>query len=360
MMREPTDEFHYSDYLRLDALLNAQFPESRRNDREVHDETLFIIAHQVRELWFKEILHELKSVLELFSSLPLEGQKIGLIATRLGRLIAIQKSVNRQAEVLETISPLDFLDFRDDLFSGSLFRSRQFREIELRLGLAARVPPESFNRFRPEEGEALRKAAEEKSLFEAVDDWLAGMPFRSAEASEFWPSYRLIVHDMLQKDYRWVQSSRRLSGWERQGRLAKLENARYRFDALFKPEEYELLRDEGLFQFRQTAVLAALFFLLYRDEPVLQVPFRIVKRLMDVDEQLIAWRIEQALFEQRMLGSKVGPGSRIGSDHVCEMMEEKRIFKDLSTLVTFLVPRSSLPVLPQKLKQSLDAHLNRR
>jgi len=360
MMRESTDEFHYSDYLQLDVVLNAQSPESGRGDQEIHDETLFIIAHQVHELWFKEILHELKSVLALFSSVPLDAQKIGLIAARLGRLVAIQKIINRQIEVLETISPLDFLDLRDYLFSDTVFQSSQFREIELRLGLATRVTPESFNHFSPEESETLRKACEEKTLFEAVDEWLANMPFRSIEGGEFWPGYRRIVHDMLQKDYRLVENNRRLSGWDRQGQLSKLENARYRFDALFKPEEYELLRDEGLFQFRQAAVLSALFLLLYRDEPFLQVPFRILKRLMDVDDQLIGWRINRSLFEQHMLGNKVGLGGSISHDYVREMMEEKRIFRDLGILTTFLVPRSSLPVLPQRLKQRLDVHFSHR
>ncbi|HYE37714.1 tryptophan 2,3-dioxygenase family protein [Methylocaldum sp.] len=358
-MRESREGLHYSDYLRLDMLLNAQFPESGRDDREVHDETLFIIAHQVHELWFKEILHELKSVLELFSSCPSDERKIGLIATRLGRLVAIQKIINRQIDVLETISPLDFLDFRDYLFSDSVFQSSQFREIELRLGLAMQVPPESFNRFRPEEREVLRKASEEKSLFEAVDDWLVNMPFRSLEEVEFWPSYRRIVHDMLQRDYQLVQN-RRLSAWERQSQLSKLENARYRFDALFKPDEFEVLRDDGLFQLRRAAVLSALFILLYRDEPILQVPFRVLKRLMDVDDQLIGWRINRTLFEQRMLGNKVGAGGSITHDYVREMMEEKRIFRDLFILSTFLVPHSSLPVLPQKFKQSLDIYFNNR
>jgi tryptophan 2,3-dioxygenase len=359
-MRKSTEEFHYSDYLQLDMVLDAQSPESGRDNREIHDETLFIVAHQVHELWFKEILHELKSVLVLFSSIPLDGQKIGLIAARLSRLVAIQKIINRQIEVLETISPLDFLELRDHLFSDAVFQSSQFRKIELRLGLATRVTPESFSHFAPEERETLRKACEERTLFELVDEWLANMPFRSVEGSEFWPGYRRIVHDMLQKDYRLVENNRRLSGWERRAQLSKLENARYRFDALFKPEEYELLRDEGVFQFRQAAILSALCVLLYRDEPILQIPFRILKRLMDIDDQLIGWRINRSLLEQHMLGNKVGPGGTISHDYVREMMEEKRIFRDLSILTTFLVPRSSLPALPQRLEQRLDVHFSHR
>lgn len=355
-MRGSTEEFRYSDYLRLDVLLHAQFPESGRGDGEVHDETLFIIAHQVHELWLKEVLHELKSVLELFSSVPLDGRKIALIAARLGRLVAVRKVMNRQMEVLETISPLDFLELRDRLSSDTMFESSQLREVELRLGLAARGALRSLDQFRPEERETLRKAQDEKSLFEVVDDWLATMPFRSIDMGEFWSRYRNLVHNMLERDYQTVQRNPRLSGWERQGQLGKLENARYRFDALFKPEEYEQLRDEGLFQFRQSAVLSALFLLLYRDEPLLDAPFCILKRLMDIDDELVAWRIDRALFEQHVLGTKVGPGGSVSYDYAREMMEEKRIFKDLSSLATFLVPRSSLPGLPQKIRRSIDVY----
>jgi tryptophan 2,3-dioxygenase len=350
------EESGYSDYLGLDVLLNAQVSESGRVHGEIHDQTLFIIAHQVRELWLKEILHELNSVLELFSSVPLGRRKIGLIKARLGRLVAVQRIMNRQIEVLETISPLDFLELRDHLSSDSMFESSQFREVELRLGLAARGALRPLDRFRPEERASLRKAQDEKSLFEAVDDWLATMPFRSIDTGEFCSRYRSIVHDILERDYQSAQSNPRLSGWELKRQLGKLENARYRFDALFKPEEYELLRDEGLFHFRQSSVLSALFLLLYRDEPLLDAPFGILKRLMDIDDELVASRIDRALFEQQVWGAKLGPGGSMSYDYVRETMEEKRIFKDLSGLATFLVSRSALPALPQKIKRSIEVH----
>lgn len=350
------EELQYSDYLGLDVFLKAPVPESGRVPGAVHDETLFIIAHEVRELWLKEILHELKSVLELFSVVPLGRRKIGLIAARLGRLVAVQRIMNRQMEVLETISPLDFLELRDRFSSNTMFESSRLREIELRLGLAARGTQQSLDRFRPEERAALRKAQGEKSLFEAVDDWLTTMPFRSIDMREFWSRYRKIVHDTLERDYQSVQSDPRLSGWDRKRQLGRLENAHYRFDALFKPEEYELLREEGLFHFRQSAVLSALFLLLYREEPFLDGPFTILKRLMDIDDQLVAWRIDRALFQQQVWGAKLGPGGSTSYDYVQETMEEKRIFKDLSGLATFLVSRSDLPALPQEIRRSIDVH----
>src|SRR5690554_6457754 len=132
--RSKTQELYYADYLQLPRLLDSQLPESRRHGREAHDEMLFIVTHQTYELWFKQILHELKSVLAAFAVAPLDEHSIGVIVARLERIIAIQKVLNQQIDVLETITPLDFLDFRDYLIPASGFQSVQFREIELRLG----------------------------------------------------------------------------------------------------------------------------------------------------------------------------------------------------------------------------------
>src|SRR5690606_19128262 len=125
------------------------------------------------ELWFKQILHELKSVLAAFAVAPLDEHSMGIIVARLERIIAIQKVLNQQIDVLETITPLDFLDFRDDLIPASGFQSVQFREIELRLGLSVHLPRPVTGRLRSEDVAYLGKVAGEPSLFQQVDAWLA-------------------------------------------------------------------------------------------------------------------------------------------------------------------------------------------
>src|SRR5438046_9741210 len=126
----------YASYRRLNKLLALQQP--RPGELE-HDETLFVIIHQVYELWFKEVLHELDYLQQL-----LRENNTPLAAATLKRILTILKTLVAQIDVLETITPLNFLAFRDRLESGSGFQSHQFREIEFVMGKKARP---SFERY---------------------------------------------------------------------------------------------------------------------------------------------------------------------------------------------------------------------
>ena len=111
----------YAEYLKLDQLLALQRPLSKGPE---HDEMLFIVIHQVYELWFKEILHELDHLAELLA------QDDGARARgALKRILTILKVLVAQLDILETMTPLEFLSFRDRLESGSGFQSFQFREL---------------------------------------------------------------------------------------------------------------------------------------------------------------------------------------------------------------------------------------
>jgi tryptophan 2,3-dioxygenase len=116
----------YASYLKLDQLLGLQKPVS---DGPEHDETLFIVVHQVYELWFKEMLHELDYVVRL-----LEARDAPRTLHTMKRILTILKVVVAQVDVLETMTPLEFLSFRSRLESGSGFQSAQFRELEFVLG----------------------------------------------------------------------------------------------------------------------------------------------------------------------------------------------------------------------------------
>jgi tryptophan 2,3-dioxygenase len=115
----------YSDYLKLDDLLKLQKPLSEKE----HDETLFIVIHQVYELWFKQILHEAELI-----KFSLAINKTTQVVATLKRILTILKTIVAQIDVLETITPLSFLSFRDRLESASGFQSIQFRELEIVLG----------------------------------------------------------------------------------------------------------------------------------------------------------------------------------------------------------------------------------
>ena len=101
------------------------------------------------------------------------------------------------------------------------------------------------------------------------------------------------------------------------------------------------------------ALQAALFINLYRDEPVLQLPFRLLSLLMDIDETMTAWRYRHALMAQRMIGMKLGTGGSSGHDYLAEAARRYRVFGDLFALSTFLIPRSALPPLPEPLRSAM-------
>jgi len=119
-------EMNYASYLKLTQLLDLQKPVS---DPEQHDEMLFIVIHQVYELWFKQLLHELDKVKADFSGNDL----FGALAT-LKRVRMIVKTLVGQLDILETMTPISFSAFRDRLDTASGFQSTQFREVEFTLG----------------------------------------------------------------------------------------------------------------------------------------------------------------------------------------------------------------------------------
>ncbi len=146
------DKLSYAGYLRLDQLLSAQRPRSAE-----HDEMLFIVIHQVYELWFKQLLHELAKLQENLES----GDTTHSMRT-LRRTLAILKIVVAQLDVLETMTPTQFRKFRDALGTSSGFESTQFRELEAVLGRR------DFPKWSPQP-----EAAKRRSVFDSFVRYLA-------------------------------------------------------------------------------------------------------------------------------------------------------------------------------------------
>ena len=153
----------YSSYLKLDQLLGLQQPVS---DGPEHDETLFIVIHQVYELWFKQLLHELDFLVG-----TLERGDTPRAQHTLKRVLTILKVLVHQIDILETMTPLEFLSFRARLESGSGFQSFQFRELEFLLG---NKHPEALDRYLPgsEPRTRLERRLGEPTLWDAFLRWL--------------------------------------------------------------------------------------------------------------------------------------------------------------------------------------------
>jgi tryptophan 2,3-dioxygenase len=157
----------YGGYLRLDRLLSCQEPATG-----AHDEMLFVVIHQVYELWFKQILHEA----ELLQRRLEEGHSAGALHTA-RRIAKILKTVVGQLDILETMTPRQFASFRHALGTSSGFQSAQFREIEAVLG--RRAFPASDLRG----DERLQAAVSRPSLFDSLLSYLAGQHHAVPEAA---------------------------------------------------------------------------------------------------------------------------------------------------------------------------------
>lgn len=347
---------YYHDYLQLDSLLDAQELESTKAGETVHDEMLFVIVHQAYELWFKQILWELDDVLAAFAGDMLDEHDTGRVVARLRRITRIQRILLEQLDVLETMTPMDFLDFRDHLVPASGFQSVQFRLIENRLG----VRPEDrllfegapyTHRLSPLHRERVERSEDETSLHDAVNGWLARTPF--LEEYSFWETYTASVRAMLAADREVIATNPNLAEDERAEQLRSFEKTMSQFEAAFDEEQHRQLLASGQRRLSFRAFQAALFISLYRDEPALQEPFRLLQSLLDVDEGFATWRYRHALMVQRMIGAKIGTGGSAGAKYLLKLAERTRAFPDLLLLPTFLVPRSARPELPAELTDKM-------
>ena len=166
----------YSEYLKLDQLLALQQPLSRPVE---HDELLFIVMHQVHELWFKLLLHELEKVCRDFHA----GDLYGAIATfKRGRTIL--KTLVGQVDILETLTPLSFNSFRARLETSSGFQSVQFRELEFLLGYK-RPEVLRYQQHDPKALAVLKRRLEEESVGDAFRVFLRGHGVDAADPEVF-------------------------------------------------------------------------------------------------------------------------------------------------------------------------------
>jgi len=257
---EESKALTYTSYLALDEILGAQRPRS-----DEHDEILFIVVHQVYELWFKELLHELAYLQRLLE----EGRGPQALNT-LKRILTILKLVVAQIDVIETLTPVQFLNFRDRLESASGFQSAQFRELEAALGRRDRKVLSAY-----EEGSdsyrAIETAFGRPSLY---DSFLRYLSLRGYD----------VPADRLERD-------------------------------VTLPVE----ESEGV----HAAILAA-----YRDDGEAAM---VCERMVDLDEGFQEWRYRHVKMVERTIGDKTGTGGSPGAPYLRTTLSQP-VFPDLGTV----------------------------
>ncbi len=342
MTEEPN--LYYADYLELDKILGSQHPKSS----EKTDEMLFIVIHQAYELWFKQIIHELDVVRGIFDTDNVQDNsgEMSIAVHKLKRVVKILEVLNQQVGILETMTPMDFLEFRNLLLPSSGFQSMQFRLIEAKLGLKMdqRFKADYYKHtrrggFNQQDFQTINQVEEEATLKELIIKWAERTPFFD---ELLWKDYQSLfpaendTHKFWNDFKNIYQNS--LSTME-QGRLNELERVFYK---------------EGLGDFSVPAMRAALFIMLYRNLPIFQLPFDLLNTLIDIDELLSQWRYKHMLMTRRMIGMRVGTGGTSGAGYLEGALRQHYIFKELTEISTFLVERSKLPNLPIAVKEKMS------
>lgn len=257
----------YGQYLGLDQILTAQHPQTDR-----HDELLFVIIHQTKELWLKQILHEVG----LAQSLVRTGELVPAYKS-LARVSRIQAVMTMSWDVLSTMTPSDYSSFRDGLGSSSGFQSVQFRELEYRLGLKN----EGYMAFHQETPDALahlRAAFEAPSLYDDAIHQLAKAGFE-------------IPQEVLNRDTStpWVANAAVEAAWVK----------------------------------------------VYQDTKTHWELYQLAEKLVDLEDALVTWRHKHLLTVERIIGRKMGTGGTDGIGYLTSTLK-KRCFPELWSIRTQL------------------------
>jgi tryptophan 2,3-dioxygenase len=343
-------DLYYSDYIELDKILNSQHPRSFARPEDGNDEMLFIISHQAYELWFKQIIFELDLVRHIFRQGRINDNSPDMsnVVHKLKRIVKVLELLNQQVTILETMTALDFLEFRNYLLPASGFQSKQFRLIEAKLGLKMedRYKKEYYKYTRRGslsefDAQAINQAEGENTLKELVVQWLERMPFfdekywvdykgqSSSNGQIFWSAYRQIYQ----------------AGLSAAGESARLAE----FDKIFF--------QEGRGEISPRAMQAALFITLYRDLPIFQLPFELLNTLSEIDELLSNWRYRHFSMVRRMIGLRVGTGGTSGAGYLEGTLSQHYAFREITEVATFLIERSKLPELPDVLKEKVSFNI---
>ena len=357
-MSRPTP--NYWDYLELQSLLTLQGGLEKDENALDTDELHFIISHQALELWFKLIIAEIRDARTALASPKVAEEMIPHVVHHLGRVSEILKLATQTFAVMETLTPQDFMSFRDKLMPASGFQSFQMREMELLLGIIwesrvkyGNIDPldhiRKLAKTSPSGQMALDRlsaALKEMTLRESMHTWLHRTPiFGSSPGLEndeemvdqFLHEYADAVanHHQSQVD-RLLTTS--LSSPE-QIRAKYAQNTQVAKDYLFA---VDIPEERRAFVKRYRAGL--LFIETYRELPLLAWPRLLIDALVEVDSQLVMFRHRHARMVERIIGRRVGTGGSSGVNYLDETTKI-RVFHDLWTARTVLLPKHLRPKL---------------
>ncbi|MEZ4224554.1 MAG: tryptophan 2,3-dioxygenase family protein [Polyangiaceae bacterium] len=351
---------NYWDYLKLDQLLSLQGGVEGDESKLVPDELHFVVVHQALELWFKLTLRELREARDHLASPQVPEEKIPYVVHHLRRASVIFELAVDHFKLMETLTPQDFLSFRDKLIPASGFQSFQLREVEIVLGFdeARRVtyggkdPMEHIRHLASLSPAGklawtrIEMARQEQTLKAALHDWLFRTPIMGSSPGD--PGDETVVQRFV------GEYLERLRGTNR-GKADRLALALNEDPAPFAARIAEGERIAERFLFAEDAPAeqrghlmrvraGALFIESYRELPLLAWPRLLIDTAVELEEQLVLFRTRHARMVERIIGRRVGTGGSSGVDYLDETTRY-RIFDELWAVRTILLPKDALPPL---------------
>lgn len=345
----PSARITYGGYLRLEELLALQDGPDGYVPLPSNDELHFIIVHQTFELWFKLILRELKEARELMNHEHIAESTIPRVVHHLERVSEIFRLLADQWKVMETLSPQDFLAFRDRLGTSSGFESWQMRELEVLMGLETQgrvggMDPLQHMKRLAQEGKVSAQAlldfettTNEPSLNDVLKTWLSRTPIHgSSPGSEGdVDAVRSYVDQHLE--------AMRQHGEHVIAHMIAIGHGdeatvRPRIEAGVSGAEQFLMEDGEAIRHRA----GLLFIESYRDLPLLSWPRRLIDSFVELEQSMLLFRTHHARMVERMIGRRMGTGGSSGVDYL-DATTKYRIFVDLWAVRTLLLKRDALP-----------------
>ena len=355
------DAPNYWDYLGLDRLLTLQGGLEGDESGMLADELHFIVVHQTYELWFKLLLRCLRIGRDALGASYVEEETIPTVVHHLRRVTSILRLAVHQMEVMETLTPQGFLDFRDKLVPASGFQSFQMRELEVLLGIedAERIHYGNVDPVRHIEDSAndspagrlaksrLAAVRRERTFLSCLDDWLYRTPIQgSSPGSEgddavvvgFVEQYLSGIDAAQQASYQRLRDT--LEVKDPDAMLRRFEEIRRASREFLHAEDVPVAQQAR----RRRIRAAALFIESYRDLPLLSWPRLLLDLVVEAEEGLVLFRHRHARMVERTIGRRVGTGGSGGVDYL-DQTGKYRVFRDLWAVRTVLLPRSRVPAL---------------
>ena len=358
MVRKPTA---YWDYIHVEELLSLQAGLAESDAEINNDEHMFIVVHQIDELWFKLIIRELVSVRNLFAQPVVPEQSLASAVRGIRRMEALLHLVAQHFALMETLTTRDYLAFRDKLTPASGFQSAQLREIEILLGLpdADRIPLGHEHTYLEalkdggRETAASRRVtarlADRPTLGDAIRDWLYRTPIQGSLPGH--PSDEAQVRAFI--DAYCATHARALERGMELAKTAALtpadeERLQRRYEKEIAAARAFLLAEDIAAELRPRAarIRSALVFIeSYRELPLLAWPREVIDAIVAFEQAFVIFRQRHARMVERVIGRRTGTGGSSGVDYLDQTALKYRIFPDVWAVRTILVQKSELPEL---------------